>query len=184
MLFALIVALAHVLAVLSMAATGPTSEIKRFYRSAQKNQFTVLPPISPDTQPLPFMMPESVYAICPFDVSRMPVRLNVKLPDEGWQLSLHGLDGGSFYLAPGAPEEPLELTLDVVPSGDELNGLELAARPEDMKIAKVDAPASRGFAIIRAPIVGRAFIARAIAALDNSTCKPIGQSLQRRSARR
>ncbi|MEM1306707.1 MAG: hypothetical protein AAGG99_04210, partial [Pseudomonadota bacterium] len=103
LLFLLTIGLAHVVTVLVMARPGETAALGRLHAASPANAFNVLDPLTPANQPLPFLMPESVYAVCPFDVSTSPIRISALLPTEGWLLSLHALDGTSFYFAPGTP---------------------------------------------------------------------------------
>lgn len=182
LLFLTLVGLVHIAAVIWMASTSTNALIARAVSRPPVNTFRIQPPLNPTNQPLPFIMPEGHYAICAFDLTDVPLRLSAYLPDAGWTFSLHAEDGSGYYYAPGSSDEARTIVMDLMPPGEELNALEMAASPQDLQIAKITSPSFRGLAVIKAPVIGLAYTANAIEQLQRSICEPIGRGRSRASA--
>lgn len=183
LVFAMIAGLVHILTTFWLAQPEPAPRIVKLSKNLPVNQLTVLDALRPDNQPVAFMMPEAHYAVCPFDLRRNPLRISAWLPDRGWIFSLHTLTGDGFYFAPGSSAQPITIELNLLPPGEPLNGLELAARIEDMQIANVIAPDTRGVAVIRASLRGKAYAARVLPELLRTNCRPVGRPILRASRR-
>jgi len=166
--------LSHVVATLWFAAPHPNGGLARFHASLPMNKPRVLDPLTPETQPIPFLMPQSFYAVCAYDLAANPLRVSVQLDGIGWALSLHDIDGNGYYFAPGSDDDRLALTLDIIAQDKRLNGLELAGRPNDIKVPKVIAPEHRGFVVVRAPLKGLAYRNRVITKLSDVRCRSVG----------
>jgi uncharacterized membrane protein len=146
LLFATLVGIVHILAVLWMSATNGNAKLASVLERGPLNTFRIQPPLEPANQPVPFILPEGHYAICAFDLAQRPVRISAILPDAGWTFSIHAEDGAGYYYAPGSSDGERRIVLDLMPPGDELNGLELAASPRDLQIVKITSPTTRGLA--------------------------------------
>ncbi len=70
------------------------------------NNMQILPPVSPEAQPLPFMGTDARYAVCRFDTEEGAVALNATLPGPGWILALYSPEGDNFVLVGGAAWSP------------------------------------------------------------------------------
>ncbi len=167
-------AIIHIATTLWLARPHDGQPFRKVFDELAKAQFTVLPEVTPATQRLPFLMPEAHYAICPFELTDRSLAINATLFDVGWVLSLHGLDGQSFYYAPGSDDGPLQVRLHVVPPGEELNGVETSMTGRARQIPQVISPAPKGLAVLRAPINARAYAGRAVRDLQKSACRRIG----------
>lgn len=175
LLFLTLAGLVHICAVLWMAATGNNRMLAVATETPPINTFRVHPPVTPVNQPLPFIMPEGYYAICAFDLSERPLRVSAFLPERGWTFSIHAEDGAGFYYAPGSSDDTRTVSLDVLPPGDELNGLEITAAPGDLKIAQITSPTVRGLAVVKAPAFGKSYTATSIEQLQRSGCQSVGR---------
>lgn len=178
--FLFLAGLAHIFTVLTLASVGPAPSVEKLARTLTTNRMALLDPVTPKSQPVPFLMPGSLYAVCPFDLETTAVRLTAAIPDDGWMLSIHTMDGSSFYFAPGSAEADLTITIDLVPPGDALNALELAPTADDLRIAKVEAPQRKGVAVVRAPVAAKAYAPDVIRQLQKSNCRPVGRNLASR----
>ncbi|MEL6298943.1 MAG: DUF1254 domain-containing protein [Pseudomonadota bacterium] len=168
------IGIVHIVTTLWLARTHEGAPFVRFHAGLERARFTVLSELTPATQPLPFLMPEAHYAVCPFDLTDRSLEISAALKDIGWVLSLHSLDGQSFYYAPGSDSGTINIDLHIVPPGEELNGVEVAIQSRARKIAQVEAPSVRGLAILRAPINARAYVAEVVRDLQESRCRPVG----------
>ena len=92
------------------------------------------------------------------------------LPEAGWTLTLYAPSGEAYYALP-ASERVTALNLLVVPPGEYFVGpaSEVRAGPAQ-DVSHVSAPASRGIAVIRAPIKGRTYVAHTERELERSAC--------------
>lgn len=172
----------HILTVLWYATTNHNDWLLSAAERPPVNAFRILPPLTPANQPLPFILPEYHYAFCNFDVAERPLRVSAYLPDKGWAVTMHTTDGAGFYFAPGDETAARTITLDLLPPGDALNGLELLASQDDMRIVKVAAPDVTGLIVVRAPALGHAYTAQAIEGLQRSVCRPVGRPTPRNIA--
>lgn len=171
LLFLAIAAVSHILATFWLASAKSTTDFLKLTEELPVNRFSLLQPISPETQPLPFMMPEAHYSVCPFDTSEGPVLLDVDLQDAGWILSLHAPDGTVIYFAPGVENRDLNLRLALMPPGDQFLGLPLSGGPGSIELPEVQLDEFEGVAILRAPLYGRSYAALAANALKRSSCR-------------
>ena len=172
--FATVVGIIHLITTLWLALPRSETAISKLAQLYPPNRFTILDPVLPRTQPLPFILPETQYAVCPFDLSRRAIRINALLPGPGWVLSIHDMSGRASYYAPGTDERPINLVINVVPPGNALNGLELSASVSETRIPTVIADDVVGIAVLHAPLAGRAYQAQAIQQLAKSKCRPVG----------
>jgi len=141
------------------------------------NAPTYLKPITPSFQPLPFMMPDSFYAVCPYDTAKTAVRLKADLLDAGWSLSLHTPDGANFYFVPGTALRITRLDLTLQPAGTAFlapPGLDHASNVQRPKILLAH---PRGVAIVRAPIEGLAYRRTIDESLNGFGCAPLPQAV-------
>ncbi len=184
LIFLFVIAISHVLTTLWLAGTRTAADYERFIDGLPRNRFTVLQTLTPETQRLPFMMPEAHYAVCPFDTSRGRVLLNVTLDGPGWVLSLHAPDGSMIYYAPGSDGREVRLRLVLIPPGDQFLGMPVGGLGQGPELPEVPLAETRGVAILRVPLYGRSYAAIAVNALKRSSCELVLPRRQSRTARR
>lgn len=133
------------------------------------NQMKVLPGATAE-QVMPFQSPDMRYAACRYDASEGPVAVKAALPGLGWAISLHSADGDNFFLLTGQEGRRTELSLLLVPQGDEFVPL-----PRDVSavqnLAQVNLPTRQGLIMIRAPLPAAAYRAEVEADLARATCQ-------------
>ncbi|MDX2288567.1 MAG: hypothetical protein NW217_07070 [Hyphomicrobiaceae bacterium] len=162
----------HIVATLSAPQMLSRSAYARLSPTLPTNTMSVLPPISPVAQPLPFLSPATRLAVCHYDTARGPVDLQVSLPGPGWMLSLHTPGGANIYSAAGQDGRPIVLKLRIVPSAERFMGL----TPEALgtvstRDTQQTVESARGIAIIQAPDRGEAYRPFIDAALAQARCQ-------------
>lgn len=148
-------AIAHILATFSSAADLETSAFVRLAGALPTNVMTIIEPVTPSNQPLPFMSADSRYAICRFSTASGPVRINSALPDVGWSLGVFKRDGASAYFATAAPGRETQIALTIVPDDDRFLGMTPQALGESIDVApQLTVAAKEGLVVVRAPDAG------------------------------
>lgn len=163
-------AILHILATFAAPLTASRQPYDVLRRLAPAHTFTLLPPVTAKSQPLPYLGPEFRYAICPFDASSGFVAITVKLAGEGWSLSLYSPQGDNIYTAVGQGAAT-DIALKLTPASDRFLGLtpEAQGRIAEAQTA-LPIQARRGIAVLRAPDRGQAFASETEAALRRATC--------------
>src|SRR5262249_52769446 len=67
---------------------GPGNAFRKLRDTLPVNQMVFLPPPTPNTQLLPYVAADALYAACRYDVSAGSVAVTAMLADPGWTLSL------------------------------------------------------------------------------------------------
>jgi len=80
----------------------------------------VLPPLAPGKQPLPYLPPDALYAMCRYDISVDSLTVTAAMAHAGWTLSLHTPQGDNFYVMPAQETRRAEISLVVVPGAERL----------------------------------------------------------------
>lgn len=159
----------HILATLATPRLIPTSGYSELARDLPKNEMQILPAVTAEAQPIPFLSPDARYAVCRFDTKGGAVSLSALLAEPGWMLALYSPAGDNFFTSVASPQRRPEVSVLLVP-GDE------TWRREDVGIAVTNEatltiPANKGVAVIRAPDRGEAYGARALAELKRARCQ-------------
>lgn len=183
LMFLFLVGISHVVTTFWLASAATTTDFRALTKDLPTNRFSLLETLTPETQRLPFMMPESHYSICPFDTSGGPVLLDVKLEDAGWILSLHAPDGTAIYYAPGAEARELNLRLVLNPPGDQFLGFPVGGIGPGRELPELQLDELTGVAVLRAPLYGRSYASIAVNSLKRSTCAAVRVSNTRSAER-
>ncbi|MBX9924977.1 MAG: hypothetical protein K2Y05_01340 [Hyphomicrobiaceae bacterium] len=164
-------AIVHILATFAAPAMSSRSPYEVLRRTAPAHSFTLLPPVTSKSQPLPFLGPDFRYAVCPFDTSRGTIAVTAKLAGQGWSISLYSPEGDNVYTAMGQDGSQADIALKLVPTGDRFLGLspEAQGRITETQTA-LTLPARRGLAVLRAPDRGIAFANETEAILRRASC--------------
>jgi uncharacterized membrane protein len=164
-------AILHILATLAAPRMAGSTPFARLSPIAPLHRFEVLAPVTPQTQPLPFMAPDVRYAICRYDTAKGPVNVSVRLPGRGWSLNLYTPEGDNFYTSVGQDGQTSDIALQLTPVADRFLGLTPEARG---KIAEATSTLSvatgRGMVVVRAPDQGLAYRTETEAVLKRATC--------------
>lgn len=155
-------AIIHILATLHGADIGQSRAYVTLTRDLPTNQVVFAGPVTPDTQPLPYFAPGSLYSFCRYDASTSRIRVAAALPEAGWSLSFYTPRGENFYYVAGTDVSETDIELVLVPPGNAFVDAAPTNTPEaGPVIPEVRLPAAQGLAILRAPIKGFAYRRRA-----------------------
>lgn len=161
----------HIIATFATPVLAPGSAYGSLAGDLPENQMQMLPEITPETQPLPFLSSDASYALCRFDAADGAVILSAVLPDPGWVLALYSPAGDNFFTWVSGPGRRPDVSLRIIPGEDAW----AVGAPETTAAAAPSSAltvrANQGLAIIRAPDRGDAYRARAKAELKRATCR-------------
>lgn len=161
----------HICATFAMPSLVASGAFRQFAATLPANRLDLLPPITPSSQPLPFMAPDARYAVCRYDTSIGPVTATITLPDAGWVLALYTMQGENFYHVTGQAGKRTTLTLLLAPQAEQAAaGGQIEAQTAAQAGAPVTVAARQGLLLVRAPERGLAFRQEAEAELRKSRC--------------
>jgi hypothetical protein len=169
------VAILHIVATLSTPSLTLSTGYERLAAGLPLNTIRVLPPVTAEEQPLPFMGTDARYAVCRFDTANGAVALSATLPGPGWILALYSPDGDNFFSSVAQPGRRRDVSLLLVPYDERFHGEQGDATPALITPANsqnptLTVPARKGIAIIRAPEQGEAYRVRNLAELKRASC--------------
>ena len=169
------VGILHILATLSTPSLTPSTGYERLATDLPVNAMQILPPVTPEAQPLPFMGTDARYAACRFDTADGAVALSATLPGPGWILALYSPEGDNFFSSVAQPGRRRDVSLLLVPFDERFRGEAGDSTPAsspvvDSQNPTLTVPARRGIAIIRAPEQGDAYRQRNLAELKRARC--------------
>lgn len=164
------IAVLHILTTLATPSLAPAQAYRRLTAGAALHTMTILPPVTPATQKVPFMSADALYAICPFDTNKSPVTVTANLPAPGWALALYSPEGDNFYVAVAPPGRAIDVSLLLTATDDRFTGLTPQARGLSPDGSQLKVPADRGFVLLRAPDQGETYRQRNLAVLKTARC--------------
>jgi len=161
----------HIVVTLTAPVFSTTNAYTRLEPILPVNEMQVLPPVTPEAQPLPFLTPDVRYAMCRYNATAGPVLVTAVLPGRGWSLALHTPAGENVYAATGHDDRATTIQIRIVPSGERFAGISPEAlgmpRPTE-RIQTIES--TRGIAIVRAPDKGLAYQSIIEADLIRASC--------------
>lgn len=163
----------HITATMAVPLVSSGHAFARLRDALPANRMIVLPPPTAGKQPLPFLAPDAVYALCRYDVSADSLMVRVAMGDVGWTLSLHTPQGDNFYVMPAQPQRQGEVSLTIVPGIDRLGEFVAAPRRITGQETNVASPSWEGIVMVRAPLKGLAWRAETEALLRRASCSPV-----------
>jgi uncharacterized membrane protein len=163
----------HITATMAVPLISSGHAFARLRATLPANRMVLLPPSAPGVQPLPFLSPDALYAMCRYDVSVDSLVVTATMTQAGWTLSLHTPQGDNFYVMPAQELRRGEISLTVVPSAERLGEFAAAPRRVSTQETQVSSPSWEGLVVVRAPLKGLAWRAETEAALRRATCTPV-----------
>jgi uncharacterized membrane protein len=161
----------HIAATLLVPLLATGGAVQRLLADLPPNKMLVLPPVTAESQPLPFMSPDTRVAVCRYDVSGGPVTISALLPDKGWSLGLYTPEGGTFYVVPAQDLRRAEVKFTLVPHGEEPSvGFLGSSRTSVAEPSQIRVPHHEGLVIVRASLRGLAYKTELEAQLARATC--------------
>jgi uncharacterized membrane protein len=166
----------HIIATMAVPIISSGHAFARLQDSLPLNRMVLLPPLAPGKQPLPFLAPDALYAMCRYDISVDLLLVSTPMIHAGWTLSLHTPQGDNFYVMPAPETRRDTVSLTVVPSAERLG--EFAATPRRISAQEtlVASPSWQGLVVVRAPLKGLAWRAETEAALRRASCTSVKRS--------
>jgi uncharacterized membrane protein len=163
----------HIAATLAVPMFGTAAAFAKLRQELPVNSMVVLAPSVPGKEALPFFVPDALYAICRYDLSRDSLRVTAALAHTGWVLSLHTSQGDNFYAMPAQALNHDAVVLTLVPGVDRAEFVPHQPRRIGAADASVPSPSSEGLVIVRAPLKGLAWRKQTEAVLRRATCTPV-----------
>lgn len=161
----------HILATLAAPSLALSTAYTRLDGILPVNRSVILPPISPEAQPLPFMSPALRYAMCRYDTANGPVNVSVQLSETGSSLTIYTVDGEAVYTA-AQSDVPLH-RVRIVPTDGRFLGLTPEARgSRSSEIPSASLQADRGIVVYATPDLGVSYQSATEQQLAAVTCKP------------
>ncbi len=170
---ALLGGILHILATLAVPFFTTTTAFARLRDTLPANRMVLLPPSAPGKQPLPFLTPDALYAMCRFDVSVDSLAVTAAMAHAGWTLSMHTPAGDNFYVMPAQQLRRNEVSLLVVPAASTFSEFATTPRRISATDSQIPSPTYEGLVIVRAPLKGLAWRAEAEALLRRASCSPV-----------
>jgi uncharacterized membrane protein len=169
---ALLGGIVHICATFAAPLLSSGHAFQQLRETLPLHSMVVLPPQATGRQSLPYLAPDTVYAMCRYDLSGGPVAVTAVVADAGWALSLHAPRGANFYVLPGQPLRRTEVSLLVVPGGPDATP---PPRRESPTETHITSPEVEGLIVVRAPLRGLAWSAETEATVRQETCKQVKQ---------
>jgi uncharacterized membrane protein len=86
----------HITATLAVPLVSSGPAFTKLRNTLPTNRMVVLPPLAPGKQPLPYLPPDALYAMCRYDISVDSLVVTAAMAHAGWTLSLHTPQGDNF----------------------------------------------------------------------------------------
>lgn len=170
--FFLVAAIVHLIVTFMAVNDQRNNAYARLTKVLPMNTMSVLDPVTPDKQALPFLGPEARYAFCPFDTAASPMRVRATLPDAGWTIGVYKPDGTSAYFASAASDRETTIELLIVPADDRFLGLSPQALGKTVDEAQLTIAVPKGIIVVRAPDRGVPYRKETEAGLSRAVCIP------------
>jgi uncharacterized membrane protein len=161
----------HICATFAAPVFGSGHAYQRLSATLPLNKMVLLPPPAAGSQILPYLQPDMLYAMCRYELTGGPVSVTAAVTGPGWVLSLHTPEGDNYYVLPGQQLRRGEVSFLLVPRATiETAHAPRPASPTDTEVAS---PTREGLIVLRAPVVGRAWLAETEATLAGSSCTQV-----------
>ena len=154
----------HICATFAAPVLGSGLAYQRLSESLPVNRMITLPALAFSRQVLPFLPPDTLYAVCRYDLSGGPIAVTAAVSGPGWVLSLHNREGDNFYALPGQQLNEERVSFLLVASGTA--DLRTGAAAD----TQVVSPTTEGLIVVRAPVIGTAWQAETEASLRYASC--------------
>lgn len=170
MIFILVAAIVHVVETFLAVNDQRNAAYARLARELPYNTMTVVNPVTPEHQVLPYLAPDARYAFCPFETAKSALHVRAVLPDLGWTIGIYAPDGSGIYFAAASADRETTIDLSIIPSDDRFLGLpaETPGRLSTDNEQTIAAP--KGLIVVRAPDKGTPYRSQEDAILATATC--------------
>lgn len=172
-LLAAIAGIVHIVSAFASMNDRSRDAYARLAPDLKANTMTLMPPVRPGAQYLPFLSTDARYALCRFDTTNGPVSVTAQLPDLGWTIGIYRRDGSAAYFAAASEGRTTNISLTLMPGDDRFTGLTPEALGKaDASASPLTVSARQGLVVVRAPDKGLAYAAQAETGLTQADCAP------------
>lgn len=164
-------AIIHIWTTLTTVPSEDSPAYQQLVAELPVNKIAYLPEVTPETQKLPFMMPDVRYAICPFDATNGPIRINAAIPAPGWSLSLHTPNGENFLYVQGTDDRATNVNILLRAPGTVIEAKNISEIQPSRQTPEFKLTHAIGVAIYSAPIGAFAYRRMADEQLNSFRCQ-------------
>ncbi len=162
----------HLLTVIFLPQAATRDAYSRLSALAEVNQVTLLPQPSPDGSPLPFLDPAFATAICRYDLSGGPLRIQLLVSQSYLSASFYSRAGLAYYSVNDRTTGRRTLDLDLMNSQQRSTVEDDQEGTADNRLV-VESPTDTGLVILRALAVAPGTLPIARGLLTASQCRPM-----------
>ncbi len=164
----------HIVATLAAPSLALSTAYNRLNGILPTNRTVILPPLTPQAQPLPFMSPALRYAMCRYDTANGPIDVSVELNNTGSSLTIYTANSEAVYTA-AQSEVPLH-RVRIIPADGRFLGLSPEARGQrSNEVPSATLHSDRGIIVYATPDLGSSYQSATQRQLASVSCKPSGQ---------
>ena len=166
-------AIIHLTTILALPYLAEHKAWDRIGDSYQLNTMTVLPTITPDAQPLPFMAPDIRYAICKYNVKDRPLIVRASLLNEMWSIAIFNRQGENIYTVSGDNLRSRNVDIKISLAANDILKLGFRANAPIEQGIPVKVDDAEGLVMVRAPLISVAYVEQANTHLRTARCKTV-----------
>lgn len=150
----------HISAVLGIPYLSENDAWRRLLNFTEPNQMRVLETLN-DNQLWAFHAPDIKYAVCRYDITRAPVRVDFTILRGFWSVALYDNQGRNFYAADGFDLLRPRMSLILLGEDD--------VREGDRSLP-IKVPSEQGLVVLRAPIDSQVMAPKTLELLKEAEC--------------
>ena len=164
-------AVIHITTILALPVISEHKAWDRIGKNFQPNTMVLLPPVTPDNQPLPFMAPDIRYAVCRFNIKEAPLRVKAHLLNELWSVAIFNHKGENVYTLSGSGLKSRNVEINISLADNEVPNLGFSTGTPNSQGIPLKLDDTEGLVMVRAPVVSEAYAEEALTHLAFATCK-------------
>lgn len=154
----------HFSSVIAIPSLSENDAWRRLLAQTTHNQMQVIKDVAATNQLWAFHAPDTKFAICRFDLSNGPVRVDLQLLRGYWSVAIYDDESRNFYAADGYDLMRPAMSLMLL-------GPDHAQEADDA--LPISVPSYEGLVVIRAPLDSQLMEDTVIAVLEKATCTEI-----------
>ncbi len=166
-------ALIHITTILALPLISEHKAWDRIGRVLTPNTMVILPPVSPDAQPLPFMAPDIRYAFCRYNIKDTPLNVKARLLNELWSVAVFNRKGENIYTLSGSGLKSRDVDIKISLADDDLPDLGFGSNAPIEQSIPVKPYDTEGIVMVRAPIISESYADEALTHLTFAKCKSV-----------
>ena len=165
-------AVIHITTILALPIISEHKAWDRIGKNFKPNEMVLLPPVTPESQPLPFMAPDIRYAVCRFNIKQHPLRVQAHLLNELWSVAIFNQKGENVYTLSGSGLKSRNVEINISLAENDIPSLGVLANAPLGQGIPLKLDDAEGLVMVRAPVVSEVYAEEALTHLAFATCKP------------